>query len=299
MAPSAQPLISISPSSAPSSRALRAIHVLNAAAANPKTGPSVDDVNQVADQDVNHWKPGDADPNSSDLVNILIKNNWDIWGEKLLKNKFCQDMATQKQDGSAGYKKVYNGFKWYTVQDYKYCQQLLRYDAERMSKAPSTDDLMQSAQHVYNDLEYAQDTLKTCTGTLDIPEADVNAAETDSASAAYSSFEFSVAERQDWVNSLVAMIPCIQVYYVLGKAILKQKPDTSTVWYANWILPNSGNDAVKSCQKQMNFFKAADSDWHSSQYNMNIFNQTFREACQHEMDFFNFGENPKPIGPDN
>lgn len=50
----------------------------------------------------------------SDLVNILIKNNWTAW-DKVLKNKFSQDMVTQRNDGSAGYQKVLNGFKWYTV----------------------------------------------------------------------------------------------------------------------------------------------------------------------------------------
>ncbi|EMD35320.1 hypothetical protein CERSUDRAFT_116126 [Gelatoporia subvermispora B] len=206
-------------------------------------------------------------------------------------------MVTQRNDGSAGYQKVLNGFKWYTVQDYKYCQQLLRYDAERMSKAPGPQDLMDSAQHVYNDLGYANDTMKTCTDDLGIPAASVNAATTEGDSAAYSAFEFSVAERQDWVNSMVAMIPCIQVYYAIGIDMMEKNPDTTTIWYKDWIQPNSGADAKNSCTKQINFFKAADNDWYSSQYNMDMFNQIFTEACGHEFNFFGYGENPQPLPP--
>lgn len=120
--------------------------------------------------------------------------------------------------------------------------QLLRYDAERMSKTNEEKNLLEMAGRVSDDLGYAKVVLKTCTDTLGIKEDAVNAVKPEAASTEYSELEFKAAETQDWVASLVALIPCFQVcqrylkltrrlpthhdqvYYKIATDILSTKP---------------------------------------------------------------------------
>ncbi|EMD35317.1 hypothetical protein CERSUDRAFT_85337 [Gelatoporia subvermispora B] len=299
MTSTSQPLLSLSPFTIPSGRALAAIQLFNAVAADPTTGPSVDDVKSFERQGVKYWQPGDPNPDKSDLVNILIKNNYDAW-KKILDNQFCKSMASIgiPEHGMPGglptYDKVLEGFKYYTVQDYKYCVQLLRYDAERMSQTKEEKRLLEMAVQISGDLSYVQSVKKTCTDTLGIKEDVLNAVNPEPASTEYSDLEFQAAKTQDWVTSLVALIPCFQVYYKIATDMLNNKPfpDPRTPWYNHWILPNSDKEVKEACIDQINFFRTAKTDW-TTYERLSELNEIFTNACNHEVEFFGFGEKPK------
>ncbi|EMD35319.1 hypothetical protein CERSUDRAFT_116124 [Gelatoporia subvermispora B] len=304
MSSTSQTLLSLSPITIPSGRALAAIQLFNAVAADPTTGPSVDDVKSFERQGVKYWQPGDPNPDKYDLVNILIKNNYDAW-KKILDNQFCKSMASTgipefgipehgMPEGLPTYDKVLEGFKYYTVQDYKYCVQLLRYDAERMSKTKEEKRLLEMADRISGDLSYVQIVKQTCTDTLGIKEDVVNAVNPEAASTKYSELEFEAAETQDWIISLVALIPCFQVYYKIATDILSTKPfpDPRTPWYNHWILPNSDAEVKEACIDQINFFKAAQIDWENDKRLPDL-GKIFTDACNHEVEFFGFGENPR------
>ena len=99
----------------------------------------------------------------------------------------------------------------YSKQDFKYCENLIRYDAARASNAPTTQDVLDGAAHVQKSYDYAQEVLQICTGDIKIPKESVLEAKKSSALIEYSSFEVDTAQEQDWFTSKIAMIPCIQV----------------------------------------------------------------------------------------
>ena len=86
------------------------------------------------------------------------------------------------------------------------------YDTERASKASDVATFKQLTQKIKNDTDYAVSLLETCTNAskLNIPEAVVLEAPRELATDDYTSFSVEMADKFDWITSLVAMVPCIQ-----------------------------------------------------------------------------------------
>lgn len=218
----------------------QANHRLNESAAN----------HDVPAQDLSHDGPPDAGLNNDipqehvfppyigspysfhiyrDLVNRLIRDNQDIWNQ-LLHNQFVEDMRVADADN----KHVLHGFKWYMIvrylipvdvsscgsslcnaqQDFFYCVQLIAYNADRAAKAPNPTIYGKLTSTLNNTLtQWAPNALKTCTDPdqLNIPDTAVFAANREEATEKYSKFISDTAEDQNWVVSLLAQVPGIQV----------------------------------------------------------------------------------------
>ncbi|KAG1753565.1 uncharacterized protein EDB91DRAFT_404421 [Suillus paluster] len=144
-----------------------------------------------------------------DLVNRLIRDNQDLWNQ-LLHNNFVEAMRIASADD----KPVLNGFKWYMIQDFFYCVQLIAYNADRAAKAPNPTEYAKLTETLNNTLtQWAPNALKTCTDAdqLNIPDTAVFAARREEATEKYTKFISDTAEDENWVVSLLAQVPGIQV----------------------------------------------------------------------------------------
>lgn len=87
------------------------------------------------------------------------------------------------------------------------------YDTTRASKAPDVATYEMLVQKLKDDADYAVQLLKTCADPqkLGIAADVVIGAVREDATKRYTEFSVETAEHTDWIISLVAMIPCIQV----------------------------------------------------------------------------------------
>lgn len=100
-------------------------------------------------------------------------------------------------------------------QDYLYCKKLPEYEKARRCQTSDPVEIKESEERIKKASGYADVILKTCTDQptcgLGIERSTVEGAMESSALKSYTGFQISTAESTDWVLSLVAMIPCIQV----------------------------------------------------------------------------------------
>lgn len=266
----------------PSGRIHRAIQTLNNDAASPNRGASVEEINQVDPP------PEGVIPKDS-FVWYIITYNQEAYN-KMLDNKFCQDMCNASTDDEVA--NVRKGYKWYTVQDFKYCEGLMRYDAARAANAPTTEEVLAGADDIKSGKEFADSVLDACV-QLGIPKAKVFSAKKELAAQSYTQFEVQSAKEEDWVTSKVAMIPCIQGYYEIAGKMITNSKRKDTDWYTGWVLPNH---EWKYCAKQIQFFEANAKDWRNATPSVQEkWHKIFKKACQHEVDFFAIGENPEDV----
>ncbi|KAI0281884.1 hypothetical protein BC826DRAFT_1111114 [Russula brevipes] len=129
-------------------------------------------------------------------------------------------------------------------QDFLYCARLMLYDTERSLKAPDQMEYKDLTQRISVDADYSYEMLDTCTGKLGLKDTAVLHMPPDKAITDYIKFCTDAAEKDDWVASLVAAVPCIQSYYYLAVAIKNAKPDEGTLWYDNWVKPNLNDTSV-------------------------------------------------------
>ncbi|KAG1776825.1 hypothetical protein EV702DRAFT_970850 [Suillus placidus] len=144
-----------------------------------------------------------------DLVNRLIRDNQDLWNQ-LLHNNFVEAMRVASADNTL----VLNGFKWYMIQDFFYCVQLIAYNADRAAKAPNPMIYGKLTKTLNNTLtQWAPNALQTCTDAdkLNIPDTVVFGAKREEATEKYTKFISDTAEDENWVVSLLAQVPGIQV----------------------------------------------------------------------------------------
>ena len=100
-------------------------------------------------------------------------------------------------------------------QDFLYVAKLPTYEAHRGLKATNTKDFGISMDRVGKRAIYAKDILKVCTTAppngLGIEESTVFATPETGALQQYVALLLDAADKENWVMSAVAMIPCIQV----------------------------------------------------------------------------------------
>jgi thiaminase len=99
-------------------------------------------------------------------------------------------------------------------QDFFYCVQLIAYNADRAAKAPNPTVYAELTKTLNDTLsQWAPHALKVCTDAdkLNIPDTVVFAAKRDEATEMYTKFIADVAEDENWVVSLLAQVPGIQV----------------------------------------------------------------------------------------
>jgi len=98
----------------------------------------------------------------------------------------------------------------------------------------------------------------------------------------YIEFLQEIAENKenDWVVSYVATVPCIQSYFYIAAVIAAdQSVDRDTLWYPNWVEPNTAY--AGSVRKQKQFFIDNAGLWQKAGYSKCL--DIFNKACDHEM----------------
>jgi thiaminase len=85
------------------------------------------------------------------------------------------------------------------------------YDTERSLKAPNQTEYKGLTDKIADDAHYSNGMLETCTGPLELNGTKVLQTPLEKAIEDYAKFAVGAADTYDWVVSLVAMIPCIQV----------------------------------------------------------------------------------------
>ncbi|KAG1729118.1 hypothetical protein EDB19DRAFT_1744420 [Suillus lakei] len=172
-----------------------------------------------------------------DLVNRLIRDNQDLWNE-LLHNDFVEDMRIADADD----KPVLDGFKWYMIQDFFYCVQLIAYNADRAAKAPNPAVYGKLTKTLNNTLTmWAPNALKACTDAdkLNIPDTVVFAAKREKATEQYTKFITDTAEDENWVVSLLSQVPGIQSYFLIAHDLQENSVDKDSAWYKFWVIDNA------------------------------------------------------------
>lgn len=92
--------------------------------------------------------------------------------------------------------------------------QLIAYNADRAAKAPNPTIYERLTKTLNNTLtQWAPNALKTCTDAdkLNIPDTVVFGAKREEATEKYTKFISDTAEDENWVVSLLAQVPGIQV----------------------------------------------------------------------------------------
>lgn len=104
-------------------------------------------------------------------------------------------------------------------QDFLYCVKLMTYEAERSIKAQSSAEFATSTERVKTNADYSNVILATCTADppvgLGIKDLEVLETRATLALMWYNQFQILCAQETDWVISLVAFVPCIQVRLLL------------------------------------------------------------------------------------
>lgn len=247
----------------------------------------------VPAQDLSHDGHLDAGLNDDipeeDLVNRLIRDNYDIWN-RLLHNQFVEDMRIATADNIP----VLDGFKWYMIQDFFYCVQLIAYNADRAAKASNPTIYERLTKTLNNTLtQWAPNALKTCTDAdkLNIPDTVVFSAKREEATEKYTKFISDTAEDENWVVSLLAQVPGIQSYYAIARDLQENSVDDTTAWYKIWVVENAKHR--KSTVEQINFFKTNYASWKDIPYEK--LSRIFRQACQCEIDLWSVALHSGPV----
>ncbi|KAG1823409.1 uncharacterized protein BJ212DRAFT_677879 [Suillus subaureus] len=191
----------------------------------------------VPAQDPSHGAGLNDDIPEEDLVNRLIRDNQDLWNQ-LLQNDFVQNMRIASADNQP----VLDGFKWYMIQDFFYCVQLIAYNADRAAKAPNPTIYGKLTKTLNNTLtQWAPNALQTCTDAdkLNIPDTVVFAAKREEATERYTKFISDTAEDENWVVSLLAQVPGIQSYYAIARDLQQTALYQDTAWYRLWVVDNA------------------------------------------------------------
>ncbi|KAI0297736.1 hypothetical protein BC826DRAFT_1001042 [Russula brevipes] len=213
-----------------------------------------------------------------------------IW-QSLLDNTFCNKMKTTRTTDST-YQDVVKGFKWYMVQDFLYLARVMLYDTERSTGAPDEATYEALNRRIGSNAAYSLAILKTCIHSLGISESNVLHAKREDATKKYIDFIVDIAERYDWVVSLLAIVPCIQSYYQIAVNIeAYPSVDKNTIWYKYWVEENVKYGA--SVERQIQFFRTHAAVWQKIEYSK--LREIFREGCQREIELWSVGLNPGKV----
>jgi thiaminase len=85
------------------------------------------------------------------------------------------------------------------------------YHTERSLKAPSKAEYKNLTSKISSNADYSYSLLETCTVNLKLNDTAVLNTRPAKATTDYNAFVVGVAEKYDWVVSLVAVVACIQV----------------------------------------------------------------------------------------
>jgi len=186
-----------------------------------------------------------------------------------------------------------NGFKWYMRQDFLYIVKQCHYEADRGLKATDTWDFKESMSRVKKRAGYGEGLLETCTAEppngLGITDSDVLATSATEALNAYIALLVKAANNQSRVMSLVAMIPCIQSYYLIAMDLHENSRHQDTPWYKLWVEENIKYE--RSTRNQREFFWRNWGKWWDRYAEAN---EIFQEACRAEIGLWATALNPRP-----
>lgn len=169
---------------------------------------------------------------SDDLITKLVNDpeNKDLWETQLLGNQFAKDMATTgpyDKDCAA----VLAGFRAYMIvsglatelcerdspcvqQDYLYAISGITFQSKRLPNAISAKGIDSSLSTISAFCGYSKDVLTRCLAIPDTEEGQIIKAEPTDVLKKYIENQLAAAGDNDWVMSLVAIIPCIVVSLV-------------------------------------------------------------------------------------
>ncbi|KAF9778197.1 hypothetical protein BJ322DRAFT_503076 [Thelephora terrestris] len=186
-------------------------------------------------------------PHKRDLVAKLIEENQDVWKE-LINNKFCRAM----KESTRGDHHVLRGFEWYMMQDYYYVASLIEYEAARVPKAQTANDVQTMIQRVSDTAKYTDHFFKAVTAAqpqgMGISTSTLLSTNLCEVLKKYIDLIIKAAEDENEVLSMVAMIVSLQSYYALASDLYKYSDHHDTLWYKFWAEDNFG--LGKSCLQQ-------------------------------------------------
>jgi len=257
---------------------------------HPAYGASQNKIEKTPRDAIDSSDPHILAPDPTNLIARLKEDESVIW-QSLLNNTFCNKMKTTRTTDST-YQNVVKGFKWYMVQDFLYCARVMLYDTERSTKAPDEATYETLNGRIRSNATYGLAILKTCIHSLGISESNVLQARREDATKKYVDFIVDIAERYDWIVSLLAIVPCIQSYYQIAVNIeVYPSVDINTIWYKYWVEENvKYGDSV---ERQIQFFRTHAAVWQKIDYSR--LREIFREGCQREIELWSVGLNPGKV----
>ena len=214
------------------------------------------------------------------LFERLVMANADAW-EAYTEHAFVEMMA----DGSL----PIAAFRHYLVQDYLFLIQFARAHALAVYKARSLAEMRAAQKGVAAILDLEMDLhVRYCDGWGLTPD-DLEAAEEDTPTVAYTRFVLDAGLRGDLLDLLVALAPCMIGYAVIGQrlaglegALAEDNP------YAAWISEYAGDAYAAVAEDSVAQLDAVAGDEIGSR-RFEELARLFGQACRLEAAFWQMG----------
>jgi len=201
---------------------------MNTDAIHPARGASADDIqNQLMKRQSTSNAFIDSlwdNPSNQDLVNGFLNNSFALTCARG-SNEECLPL-----------------YQRYSVQDYFYLEDYVKYDALTLNTIPVGDltTLQSQANAVASDAASAIQAGQAYVSELQGNASDLAEGNRNIPELAYGNVLQNLASKEDWFNMHVIVIPCVYGWGLLTTKLLNDPlTRTDTIFYNTWIVPNS------------------------------------------------------------
>lgn len=199
-----------------------------------------------------------------------------------MNNPFCQAM---KEAGNHDHN-VLRGFEWYMKQDYHYIAGLIEFEADRFAKAETSVDFDTMIARVSGTVKYTSHFFKACTAAqphgLGISASTLLQTKQCAILKEYLKLFTTIAEEEDEVFSLVAMIGGLQSYAGIAADLYRYSVHQDTLWYQFWAEDNFA--LGKPALVQQKYFIDNYTSWKDRYEKAS---EIFRKTCEFELALWN------------
>ncbi|KAK0642523.1 hypothetical protein DIS24_g8932 [Lasiodiplodia hormozganensis] len=204
--------------------------------------------------------------------------------DQFLNNTFVRFQAQNPDE------KALPSYRHYSLQDYYYLLDFVKYRALRLAAVPdisNTELESYLASETKSMADFAAYASKFRNDTL-VKELKINSTEIENgtrtvAELAYSNW-LQKNEDSGWFTLYVKSIPCVYGWQKLAQKLHDDgNTNKSTKFYKTWIEPNMNSSSGKKLSALLDKYV----ERYNTTYMYSIWNSTFVEALQFEINFFN------------
>lgn len=161
-----------------------------------------------------------------------------LWGsiDVIFKQILDHPFVTGLTDGSL----PDEAFRFYVVQDALYLRDFARSLAVCAAKAPREEDIQMFCEHAAGAIAVERELHESFFTDFGLSESEVRSTPMAPTNLAYTSYLLAVAHGGSFPEAVGAVLPCYQIYWEVGKALLEQ--GSPNPLYARWIETYGGDE---------------------------------------------------------